>query len=426
MRQLSRRQFVRAGAGVALPLFVPASVLGRNGAVAPSERITLATIGTGNRCRRVLEFFMLQEDVHAVAVCDVRPERLAAGKAMVDKKYGNGDCATYSDQFEALARKDIDAVLIATGDRWHSLMSILAAKAGKDIYCEKPMSLFIGEGRAMADSIKRYGTVYQCGHQRRSVDSYRFVREVVQRGMIGELQTLTCTNFSGKAQIKPKFESPPKGFDFDRWLGPTPQRPHCSQLVNGGWNNIWDTGSGTVANMGTHLVDFAQWVRGTELDAPVTYEGTAEWPEPGYFETPITYSVICTYRDGVKLVIRAAGPFADRWTKFEGSEGWIQVHDHTNAVTAEPRSILRMRGIGGASWANAGGHVRNFLEAIKNRTPTICPAENSHRSTSICHAANIALRLGRKVHWDAGTERFVNDDEANRMISRGMRGPWRL
>lgn len=422
---ISRRELIKRAAGsVAIPFFVSATALGKNGSVAASDRITMATIGHGGRCTRVMPHLLSFDEAQFVAVSDVRRDRLLAGKAQIDEHYGNTDCATYPDFRELLARDDIDAVFVATGDRWHSPISIMAARAGKDIYSEKPMSLTIEESRAVVETMRRYSTVYQCGHQRRSVDSYRFQTEVVQSGLIGKIHTVIAQNWENPV-LKPDSPAPvPDGVDYDMWLGPTPWHPFIPARFNG-WNYFWDTGGGTIIAMGCHYTDIAQWGLETDDTGPVHYKGTAEFVPGNFADVPKSAEVVCTYPDGRKLVLLSRNEFVDRFIRFIGDEGWIQVNDATNVVTAEPASILKRRRISAKSWADSGGHVGNFLRCIKTRQETICSPEKSHRATTIGHIANICLRLGRELNWDPKTERF-DDADANRMISRAMRSPWRL
>ncbi|MFW6161184.1 MAG: Gfo/Idh/MocA family protein [Planctomycetota bacterium] len=425
-RAVSRRRFLRtATAAAAAPLIVPARALGGEGKTPPSEQIGLGVIGYGNRCRRVLGHFMLFDEVRPLAVSDCKAKQRQACKARVDKHHGNKDCQTFPDFREMLARPEIDACLIATGDRWHSMASIYAARAGKDMYCEKPISLTIEEGRAMAETMKRFGTVYQAGHQRRSVDSYRFQNEMVRSQRIGKLHTIICRVWAGPV-LKPHPSRPvPKGFDYDTWLGPTPWHPYNPVRVRG-WNWFWDTGSGVTANMGCHYTDLAQWGHASDDTGPVTFDGRGRFDPNAFSDTPVTAETTCTYADGVKILIQSQGAFADRFIRFVGTEGWVQVDDHTNVVTAEPASLLRHRSIAARSWAHTGGHIRNFLDCVRSREPTVCTPESAHRATTICHAANLSIRLGRTLHWDPQAERFRDDPEANQMISRATRAPWTL
>jgi len=429
MNVVTRRSFLkRTGALIAstaaVPRIVPASALGKDGTVAPSERITVATIGHGNRCRNVIPHFMMRDDVQCIAVSDARTERLLAGKAQVDQHYDNKDCATYRDFRELLARGDLDAVFIATGDRWHSLTSIMAAKAGKDIYSEKPMSLTIEESRAVVETTRQLGTVYQCGHQRRSVDSYRFQTEIAKSGRIGGVHTVIAQMWENPI-LKPESPKPvPPGVDYDMWLGPTPWHPFIPARFNG-WNWFWDTGGGTLINMGCHYTDIAQWGLDTDDTGPIHYKGTAQFEPANFADMPRTAEVTCTYADGRKLVLRSRGAFHERFIRFVGDTGWIQVDDDTNVVTAEPRSLLKLRAISARSWADPGGHIGNFLRCIRTRQETICSPEKSHRATTIGHIANLCVRLGRELKWNPETERF-DDPDANRMLCRSMRPPWRL
>ena len=423
----TRRRFLKTLAGAALaatagPSIVPAAVLGRGGTTAPSERLTFGTIGLGNRNLSNLAYFLEQTDLHCVAVCDCFANRREVGKKMVDDKYGNHDCKATRFHEELLARPDIDFLLIATGDRWHTQLSVLAAQAGKDVYCEKPFSLTIGEGRELANIMRRYGTVWQCGMQRRSNDAYRFVAETVQAGLIGQLRTITT--FLGpwhgaRGVPVPEPMPDPEVFDYDRWLGQSPWAPY-SPIRVASWRNHWNTSAGVIVDMGPHYFDLAQWGHNSELTGPLEFEGTATWFDDGFSTVPKTIEVEARYADGVRVLVRNG----DKGVRFDGDEGWIHISD-VGAITAEPASILR-RGRPEVSWKQMGGHVRNFIDCIRTRRPTASNPELAQRAHTMAHCANICLRLGRKVHWNPQTERFVNDDDANRMLFRTRRAPWKI
>ena len=425
MERISRRDFVVGGVAVgsalAAPWIVPASVLGRDGNVAPSERLTLAAIGQGGRGRHVLGHFMREQDLQCVAVCDCRADRLDQAKAAVDQHYENQDCRAYRLHEEVLGRADIDAVLIATGDRWHTPLSILAARAGKDIYCEKPFSLTIAEGRALVETMKRYGTVWQCGAQRRSVENYRMVVDVVRSGKIGKLHTITASFGGWGAEGFDKPEPVPEGFDYDRWLGQAPWVPYSTARVKG-WRSHWDTGAGPIADMGPHMFDFSQWANDSEMTGPVEFEGEGEFLDDGYANVPINVDVRARYADGVRLLMNCEM----KRTRFDGDKGWIDLTDDTGVIQAEPASILEGVEVPKYKWSRMKGHVRNFLECVKSRGLTASHPEIAHRTHTIAHCANICLRLGRRIQWDPSAERFVNDEEANRMLSRTQRAPWRI
>jgi len=421
---MRRRDFLRRGllGAAAAPFVVRGAVLGRDGAVAPSVRITLGAIGLGNRGRSDLSHFLQQDDVQCVAVCDSFADRRAQGKEMVDKHYGNADCVATRFHEALLERDDIDALLVVTGDRWHAVLSALAARAGKDVYCEKPFTLTIAEGRALVNLTERYGTVWQCGTQRRSNASYQFVVQAIRGGRIGKLHTITAFlgGWGGNGVAAPAPEPDREVFDYDRWLGQAPWAPYSPVRV-GLWRNHWDTGAGVIADMGAHYFDFAQWVHGDELPGPVDFEGTGVWPEGGFATVPFEVDVEARYADGVRLLMKGG----TKGVRFDGDEGWIHITDE-GEITAEPKSILAARTVPRVSWAFMQGHVRNFLECIKTRRRAASHPELAHRAHTIAHCANLCLRLGRKLEWDPAAERFAGDDEANRLLERTMRVPWRV
>ncbi len=426
-RVLNRRQFLRrAVPAVVLPVLVPASVLGRSGSVAPGNRITFAAIGVGNRAHDIMRNFLALPDLQFLAVCDCRADRLRSGKEMVDAHYRNQDCRAYADFREVLALADVDAVFIATGNRWHGLASIYAARAGKDIYSEKPVALTIREGRTLVDTCNRFGTIYQAGTQRRATESYRFARDMIRQGRIGRLHTVEMQVWSGPGIPIEKPVPVPPGWDYEMWLGQTPWRPFAPGRVNN-WQYFWDTAEGIITDMGCHYTDQMQFVLNRDNTGPVEFEAQGEFPDPVQFgsDTPITATARCRYADGVTGVMYQRRGFTDRYIRYIGDEGWIQVDDETDAVTAEPKTIMSLKSAGGQSWANASAHIRNLLDSIRNRTPTQCHPEVAHRAMTICQAMNISLRLGRKLRWDPVAERF-DVAEANRMLWREPRAPWRV
>jgi len=422
---LNRRQFLRQSVvAAALPAVVPGSVLGLNGAIAPGNRIVFASIGVGNRARDTLPNFLSFPEIQWVAVSDCRADRLKSAKELIDRRYANQDCVAYPDFRELLARRDIDAVSIATGNRWHGLASMYAARAGKDIYCEKPVTLTIGEGRRLVDTCRRFGTIYQAGTQRRSTASYRFAMEMVRQGKIGKLHTVEMQVWAGPAIPIDKTTPVPVGWDYETWLGQAPWHAFVPGRVYN-WQYFWDTAEGILTDMGCHYTDQLQWTQGTDHTGPTEFEAQAELPDPTKYcsDTPITATGHCRYANGVTAVLYQRGAFKDRYLRYIGDQGWIQVDDETDLVTAEPKSILSLKGASGAGWGDASDHVRNLLTCIRSRTPTVCNPEVAHRAVTICQAWNIALRLGRKLKWDPAKERF-DVEEANRMLYREPRAPW--
>jgi predicted dehydrogenase len=432
MKTLNRRSFLRrttqlVASTVAFPYIVPSSALGKAGSVAPSERLTMGAIGIGGQGMHNLKNFLTCDDLRVLAVCDVDTNHRIRAKQTVDSAYGNKDCSAYNDFREILGRADLDTVLIATPDHWHAILSIHAAKAGKDIYCEKPISLTIAEGRAVADTIKRYGTVYQSGTQRRSNACFRFAVDIARSGMLGRLRVLHNYFDNGPTCPPQKPEPVPGSFDYDMWLGSAPYEPYTPLRCHANFRWIYDYSGGQLTDLGAHFNDLAQWAHDSQYTGPVEYEGWAEFPRDGLFNTPVHFEVVATYADGVKMIYHdqtepGRGP---RGNKFVGDEGWVSVDD-TGKVTASSDAIMQKLKGPQRGYEYMTGHHRNFLDCVKTRRTPISNAEVSHRSVTTCHAGNICLRLGYKLQWDPVSERFVNDDLANRMLERAKRSPWSL
>lgn len=417
---LSRRGFLAgtaAGASLAgqtaTPLPVP-----------PSDRINLGVIGCGPRGMWVLENFMKQPDLHVAAVCDCFADRREKAKSFVDKTQNSSDCASYRLHEQILDRKEIDAVLIATGDRWHAVLSVLAARASKDVYCEKPSTLTIAEGRSLATTMKKLGTVWQCGTQRKSIPSYGFVVDTVQGGRIGKLKMITASlgeGWTGDALPMPTAEPPVEVFDYDRWLGQGPWAPYSPERVRM-WRYDWDLSAGVIADMGPHYFEFAQWAHGDQITGPVEYEGFGiHGAERKLSRIPGIVDVRARYADGTVLRIDS-GP---KGVRFDGDAGWIQLTDE-GAITAGPKSVLEGRDVPKYGWNVMAPHIRNFLDCMRTRKPTVSPPEIAQRAHTIAHCANLSIRLGRKLHWDPEVELSLGDDEANNMLARSMRAPWRI
>jgi len=421
--QLSRRAFLqtaaKAGALLAFPTIIPASALGKNGATAPSERIVLGAIGIGNRGTYVLSCFLAEKDVQFVAICDVKATRRQAVKQMADTKYGNQDCATYRDLRELLARADIDAVLIATGPNWHTMASITAAKAGKDVYCEKPCSKNIAQSLALAETFRRTGGVFQAGTQRRSLPNFEFAVQLARQGRLGKLQTLHAhpgglgTHMSGWA---PAEKEPPKEeADWDLYLGPAAWRPYNSGTMHSafGFEKGGGLTGGGCLEWGSHCVDLCQWANDADATEPVEYE-------------PVGKELHARYANGVNLVMRNDGwlPLGSCPVRFEGETGWVETGDDADIITSSPSLLAGKRAKIPGYPANF--HVRNFLDCIRSRAQTRANAEAACHAHIACHAANIALFLGRKVCFDPVKNEFIGDEQANRLRSEALREPWRL
>jgi predicted dehydrogenase len=416
----TRRWFLKSAAwgaagAVVAPTILPASALGRGGRSSPNERINVAVIGYGGRGQRVTGTFLNSEDVRVVAVCDVKGDRREAARQRVNRHYGNEDCEAYIDFQQILARPDVDAVLIATGDNWHSLLSILAAEAGKDIYCEKPLSVTIGESRAVAETMRRYGTVFQCGTQRRSLGHFLFALNLAWSGKLGELKELHAETAGAwtdpyLTRLPGKPEPARKQFDWDRWLGPANWRPYNPRYPKRGfWGGHLDFAGGSITEWGAHTADLCQWANRADDTTPVHY-----WREGE--------RIVGQYANGVRLLLYR--PVGQQCTvRFVGDESWVQ-NDDTGQSKVEQRSLLGSLSFSGG-WA-PDSHVRAFLNAVKTREQTVAHADAAHHSVTACHLANLCKRLDRELRWDPEAEAFTNDDEANRMRLRAYRSPWML
>lgn len=424
--RFDRRKFlkkaVKASAVIAAPMFVPARALGLDGNTPPSERITLGAIGIGNRGSYVFRCFLAEQDVQCLAVCDVRKTRRDAAKGAADARNGNNDVKTYHDLRELLARPDIDAVMIATGPNWHAMASILASRAGKDVYCEKPCTKNIVQSLELAEAFRRSGGVFQAGTQRRSLPNFMYAIDLARKGKLGKLHTVHAqprglvSTISGWGNPEP--EPAKDEFDWDTYLGPAAYRPYNKQLSNGfhfekGGGFVGAPGGGGCLEWGSHCVDLCQWAADADGTACVEYE-------------PKGNQLHATYPSGVKLVMRDDGwlPLGSCPVKFEGDKGWVETADDGDLV-ANPTSLLagRHQKIGGYP---ANFHVRNFLDCVRTRSQPRANAEAACWSHITCNAANIALLLGRKLTFDPKTTMFVNDDEANRLRSEAQREPWRI
>jgi predicted dehydrogenase len=429
-QHITRRTFLKGTAGfaggiVGFPYVVSSSALGKNGNVAPSNRTTLGFIGTGDHGRAVnLTNFLGNPDAQAVAVCDVDSNNLSIAKDMVNRKYGNNDCATYKDFREVLVRDDIDAVMISTPDHWHVPIAIAAAKAGKDVECEKP-TLTVWEGRILVDTMKRYGRIFQWSTEDRAVYEYHRMCELVRNGRIGKVHTIRVELPSGPNTPGDPTPMPvPKELDYDMWLGPAPWAPYNKDRCH--WNFRWilDYSGGMLTDWGAHLLDGAQWGNDTEYTGPVEVEGKGVFCNDGLYDTAKEFKIEYKYASGVQLIVTSGTPSL----RFEGTEGWIGNRGWRAPLEANPKSILDSV-IGPNEnhlYTCPPGEQRNFLDCVKSRKECYFPPEIGQRCFTIAHIGNISMLLGRKLKWDPYKEQFTGDEEANRMLSRSMRSPWRL
>lgn len=423
----TRRQVLKSSIA---PMIVPSYVLGqRSGNVAPSDKVVMGGIGIGSRGAHDLSKILKFQDAKFLAICDVRNERRETIKSTVDNAYGNRDCKMYSDQFELLARPDIDAVLIATGDRWHTPLSIIAAQHGKDVYCEKPCSMSIEESWALAEAFRRYNRLYQAGCQRRNGANFKLCRELLQSGALGKLKALYA-NVGPSANWPPLpsrdwlegQDLPPNGLlDWDRWLGPAPWRPYHPSYVQGGWRNYYDFHGGGILEWGSHTVDLCHWAANLDETQPIEYEPVGGNTGP--------YSVNCLYANGVKLVMRdnawdGALDTGSCSFRIEGDLGWVETGDKTKIeASSNIKPLLRPTEPAPMALEN---HMREFVTCVRTRTTPSANASAAANSHVACHAAFIAFQRGKTLSWSVEKREFTNDEIANRMRSRAIREPWRI
>ena len=429
---VTRRQFLKTSAAAstvfAVPCIIPAAALGKGGAVAPSERIVMGGIGINGRGSSDLTWMMGERDVQFVAICDIRKDRREAVKRTIDNKYGTKDCTMHRDIREFLAeRTDIDGVLIATGDHWHALASILAMRAGKDVYSEKPSCMTIAEGQAVVETANKYGRVYQTGTQRLSEANHVFAIETARSGRLGKVHTAYAHIAPWDAAImgnvwKPAQPEPPKDdVDWDIWLGPCPWRPYNASYVQGDWRGLYDFHTSCIGEWGAHT--FAQAQAGIDaLDtSPVEYK---------YVNNPTGDGMVTTFGNGVKMILSRGDKYwhGSCGERFDGPEGWVAAADGYSKPDASSPALLadfkKVIAEYTARTQRPMNHVRDFFDCMRTRRQTVANAEVMYRSMSTVHAANICMWLKRDVKFDPVKAEFINDTEANRLRSRAMREPW--
>ncbi len=426
---LSRRKFLVGGAGalgasVMLPTIIPASVLGAN---APSNRINLGMIGMGLMMGGHLNGMLRRSDTQVLAVCDVDQRKLKNAKSKVEKTYvdrsASGSykgCSAYAEYEALCARPGIDAVFVITPDHWHALCSLAAIKAGKDVYCQKPMTLTIREGRLMSDACRQYGTVFQVGSQQRSSWAFRKASEIVRNGWIGRVHTIYARLGQFAAPATLPEEPIPAGFDYDRWLGPTPWYPYNAERVKGnyggGWRRFWEYGSRKNGDWGAHHFDIIQWALGMDDSGPVKY--VPKGYKGNEYQTHY-------YADGIR-VLRDHATTGGHMIQFIGTEGEVMVSRgerlDTNPTELAQAPLLPTE----VHLCESRNHESNWLDCIKTREKTICTAEIGHRTATIGHLSGIAERLGRPIHWDPLEEKILDDPAAARWQDRPRRAPYIL
>jgi myo-inositol 2-dehydrogenase/D-chiro-inositol 1-dehydrogenase len=442
-KSVSRRDFLKGSTAATAALavgfpYVISSPL--RGAEAPGNKITIGCIGVGRMGLDDMREFMGFGDTQVVAVCDVDTKRVKNARKIVDDHYSkktkdgtHKGCDIYTDFRELIARKDIDVVSVVTPDQWHALPAIVAARAGKDIFLQKPLTLTIPEGRVLSDTVDRYRRVLQVGSQQRSDSRFRFACELVRNGRIGKLHTVRVAFGLDPSTDPQPVMAVPENLDYKMWLGPAPWSAYTEKRVHPqndysrpGWLRISDYCCGMITGWGAHHMDIAQWGIGVEESGPMEIIAhQAEYPANGIWDVHGPHRIEYTYANGVK-VFCTDNEQNKQGVVFEGTEGWVYVR--RGAIDANPKSLLDTKiGPDEIHLYQSRSHKGNFLECIRTRSETVAPVEVGHRSCSACVLGYIAMKLkGRQLKWDPTQERFLNDDEANRMLFRPMSSPWTI
>jgi len=423
--RLTRRDILKkagqaaAGAGVVagFPTIIPGRAWGADG-TPPSEQIRVGFIGVKNRGMQNLAPLMK----HAVAVCDVDKNVLASAKAAVEKANG-GTCAAYSDYRKLLDAKDIDAVVVSTPDHWHALITTDACAAGKDVYCEKPLTLVVSEGQAMIKAARQYKRIVQTGSQQRSDDKFRLACELVRSGKLGKIHTVRV-GIPGVNYSEPNRpdSDPPAELDYQTWLGPAPYRPYNVNHVHYNFRWFWDYSGGQMTNFGAHHLDIAQWGLGMDESGPISAEGKARFDEMKRYEVAQWSEVTYKYANGVTVI---CGMAEKGGVTFQGEKGSIWV-TRGKIESTPPELLMETLTDSDVHLYASKDHYRNWLECIKSRKLPICDVAIGHRSATVCHLGNISIRTGRKVTWDPKAEKVIGDAEQQKMLGYDYRSPWRL
>jgi glucose-fructose oxidoreductase len=454
---IHRRDFIKRNLAATLaisafPTLIPATVLGREGAVAANSRIVMGCIGTGPQGRGVMGNFLALPEAKVVAISDLIPANRDEALGQVKNAYKNADCAFYPHYEELLAQKSIDAVLIATPDHWHVPVAVAAARAKKDMYLEKPMGLSLEEDQLLRREIATNGRVFQFGTQQRSSSQFRLACELVRNGRIGTLKQIEVWGPASRPGGPTQGIPAPANIDYDRWLGPAPKQDYtdgkCFDTPTS-WKTWWyhyDYALGYIAGWGIHPLDIANWGHPEMMKGIMQIEGKGVFPKAGACNTSTDWDVHFQFADGVRLRYRSRpnqnktpdpmsdiddlrqkfGGLSDHGTAFIGTEGWVVVD--RNMIRTSPEKLVEEKwGANDLRLMASSNHARNLLEAVRTRGATICPIEEAFHADALCHLSDIASRLGRPLHWDPAAEKFLDDEEANRRLAlRSTREPWRV
>lgn len=460
-KKVGRRQFLKAaGAAIVLPTILPSSVLGRDGKAPPSGKITMGVIGWGMQGPGNTRSFLVEEDCHVVAACDLDKHHLQEAVDTVNEHYQNKDCAAYHDYREMLARPDLDAVMIAVPDHWHALVATEAARQGLDIYGEKPLARTITEQQAIVHAVEKHNIIWQTGSWQRSQPPFHKAAEIVRNGLIGDVTRVevglpsghfdfarTAPELQAKlaslpggapdfTQIRPGSDAwklavsdPPPELDYETWIGPSRMEPYIKQRVHMNWRWNYNTGGGQLLDWIGHHCDIAHWGLGFDNSGPSEIEGHGEFPpSDALWNTCGKYRIELEYPRNIHMTIAGGHPDIRSGCKWIGTEGWVWVDrggfEASNPEWKKGKNLPEeLRKV---KLYESPGHWRNFLDCVKSRQPTITPVETAHHSAIPGHLGLIAMLTGRKIRWDAEREKILDDHDASKYLTRVYRSPWHL
>lgn len=434
---ISRRRFITtAAAAIALPTIVPSSIFGQN---RPSNRITVGVIGWGMQGPDNTRNFLAEENCRVVAACDLDKNHLKLAVDTINEHYGNKDCVSFHDYRELLARKDIDAVMIAVPDHWHALAYTEAARQKKDIYGEKPLAKTIAEQQAIVHAVQQNKVIWQTGSWRRSQPSYRRAAEIVRNGLIGKLKKVEVglldghldfiSMFGGKT---PSFEvsPPPAELDYETWIGPSKMVPYIEARGHMNWRWNYNTGGGMLMDWIGHFCDIAHWGMDADRSGPSEIEGHGDFPpKDDVFNTSPKYRIELKYPQDIAMTIAGGYPEIEHESaKWIGTDGWVfagesGIECSKPEFTGSKNLPDELRKV---KLYESPGHVRNFLDCVKSRQPTVAPVETGHHSAIPGHLGLISMLTGRKIQWSVDKEEIIGDAEASKLLTRDYRAPWKL
>lgn len=433
-KQIDRREFLKrsgffAAGAFTFPTLVASSALAEDGKAAPSDRITMAVIGVGGRGTDNMRSFLSHSDARVVAVCDVQLKLRQRAKAIVDQHYGDKACAAYNDFREILARKDIDSVVVTTPDHWHGLIAVGAARAGKDLYCEKPLGVSVFEGQAIRDAVRKHNRVLQTGTQQRSDRKFRVACELARNGYLGKIHTVNVGAPGPeykRTYDKPTTEEPiPPGVDYDMYVGPSPMKPYNEgRLAWPDWYLIWDYCAGFIVNWGVHHLDIANWGCPAVSSEPCEFAFKGSYRNDGLTDNINDWRGEFQYASGLRMTYSDTGNPNKIGCQFVGDKGSVYVD--RAGIWAEPASLLKTEIKPDEHLYVSDDHYGDFLKCVRSRQDPVSPVEAGHKASYLGLIAETAVRLKRKLKWDPVKEEFPGDDEANALKKREYRKPWAL